>query len=111
VEGGGNVIHEIDIEAYAVHHANGAVTIDVRETHEYLEAHVPGVILVPLSELADRAADLPDGPLLVICRSGARSMRVCEFLSEQGREATNVAGGTLAWIESGRDTVSGSDRG
>jgi rhodanese-related sulfurtransferase len=39
----------------------------------------------------------------VICRSGGRSLRACEFLAEQGVEAVNVAGGTLAWQLSGRE--------
>ena len=34
-------------------------------------------------------------------------MRACEFLAEQGFDAVNVAGGTLAWIASGRDVVAG----
>jgi rhodanese-related sulfurtransferase len=29
-------------------------------------------------------------------------MKACEYVAAQGREAVNVAGGTLAWIESGR---------
>jgi rhodanese-related sulfurtransferase len=44
----------------------------------------------------------------VICKTGARSMRACEFLATQGIDAVNVAGGTLAWIRSGRDYVSGT---
>jgi rhodanese-related sulfurtransferase len=43
----------------------------------------------------------------VICRSGGRSLRACEFLADQGLEAINVAGGTMAWITSGRDFVAG----
>jgi rhodanese-related sulfurtransferase len=32
-----------------------------------------------------------------------------EFLSEQGVDAVNVAGGTKAWVESGRAAVEGAD--
>jgi rhodanese-related sulfurtransferase len=35
-------------------------------------------------------------------------MRACEFLAEQGLDVVNVAGGTLAWIDGGRDVVTGS---
>ena len=108
---GGNVISEIDIETYARERASGATTIDVRVVHEYDEAHVPGAILVPLGEFADGVADLPGDPLLIICRSGARSLRACEMAAAAGREAINVGGGTLAWIASGRETVSGPERG
>jgi rhodanese-related sulfurtransferase len=106
------VIPEIDIETFAEQLAAGATTIDVRETDEYVEAHVPGAHLFPLSEFSERLVDLPIGPLLIICKSGGRSMKAAEMLAASGRpEATNVAGGTMAWIASGRDTVSGPERG
>ena len=44
-----------------------------------------------------------DAPTYVICKTGARSYRACEFLEDQGLEAINVEGGTMAWIISGRD--------
>ena len=50
-----------------------------------------------------------DGPVYVICKTGPRSLRACEFLAAPGVEAVNVAGGTLAWIRSGRDYVSGNE--
>jgi rhodanese-related sulfurtransferase len=53
---------------------------------------------------------LGDGTTYVICRSGARSMRACEFVvanSPAGAQVVNVAGGTLAWIASGREVVEG----
>lgn len=87
----------------------GATVVDVREANEYEEGHVPGAILVPLSELEARADDVPAGePVLVICRSGARSARACEYLAGLGRDVTNVAGGTMAWIEAGFDVNTGS---
>jgi rhodanese-related sulfurtransferase len=88
------------------------VIVDVRMPDEYEEAHVPGAILLPLPELPDRFGEIPDSDVVhVICRSGARSHKACEFLMAQGRAAVNVAGGTLAWLESGRSTVSGTERG
>ncbi len=51
------------------------------------------------------------GDVLVICHSGARSMRAAEFLAANGVPATNVAGGTKAWIESGRTVVEGDEPG
>lgn len=104
------MISEIDMDTYARERAAGAFTVDVRELVEYEEAHVPGAILIPLGEFGTRLDELPDGPLLIICRSGARSMKACEIAVAAGREAVNVGGGTLAWIASGRETVSGPDR-
>lgn len=103
---------EIDVDELASRLDSGVVVIDVRETDEYVEGHVPGARLVPLSELQDRVADVPtDVPVLVICKSGGRSARACEFLAPQGRDVTNVAGGTMAWIDSGRPVVTGSEPG
>lgn len=88
------------------------VVVDVRMPDEYVEAHVPGAILIPLPELPARVEEIPDAdPVHLICRSGARSQKAAELLAAQGRSVTNVAGGTLAWIESGRSTVSGPERG
>jgi len=86
----------------------GAKVIDVRETNEYVEGHVPGAVHIALSTVPDHVeAFRGDGPTYVVCRSGARSMRACEFLVQQGIDVINVAGGTLDWIASGRPVVTG----
>lgn len=102
------VIHEVSVDELDTILAAGARLIDVRETVEYVDAHVPGAILVPLGTVADQV-DLfrGDGAAYIICRSGARSMRAAELLAAHGVEAVNVAGGTLAWIDSGRPVVTG----
>jgi rhodanese-related sulfurtransferase len=106
------VIPEIDVEELAIRLADGAELIDVREPDEYTEAHVPGAWLLPLSDLADRADEVPsDHPVLLICKSGGRSMRAAEFLAAEGRDVTNVAGGTMAWMAAGRDIATGTERG
>lgn len=106
------MITEIDVDELATLIEGGATVIDVRMPGEYDEAHVPGAVLVPLPELPERLGDVPDETTAyVICKVGGRSMKACEFLVSQGYQAVNVAGGTDAWIESGRDTVSGPERG
>jgi rhodanese-related sulfurtransferase len=106
------VIPEIDVEELAARLASGAELIDVREPTEYEEAHVPGAQLLPLSELAERVDEVPlDRPVLLICKSGGRSMRAAEYLAPQGADVTNVAGGTMAWMAAGRDIATGTERG
>jgi rhodanese-related sulfurtransferase len=85
--------------------------IDVREPDEYTAGHVPGATLIPLATVPDRLSDLPAGDVLVICRSGGRSKRAAEFLAANGVQATNVAGGTLAWMRSGRGVTKGDEPG
>jgi rhodanese-related sulfurtransferase len=81
---------------------------DVREPDEYEAGHVPGAVLVPLQTVPDNV-DLftGGGPVYVICQSGGRSMRACEFLDGHGIDTVNVAGGTGEWIRSGRPTATG----
>lgn len=89
-----------------------AVILDVREPDEYQEAHVPGALLIPLGQLIDRLHEVPDAnPLVVICRSGARSLHACVQLAEGGRDVVNVTGGTLAWIAAGHEVATGMERG
>ena len=95
---------EIDVDELAdrLDHG-GAVLLDVRRPDEHEAAHLPEANLIPLDEVPDRFAELPDADeVLVICRSGARSAAACEFLTANGVRALNVAGGMLAWIDSGR---------
>ena len=85
-----------------------AIVVDVRQPDEYLGGHVPGAVLIPLNDVPERFGELPtDREVLVICRSGGRSYVASEFLVANGVRAVNVAGGTLAWIESGREVVEG----
>lgn len=102
-------IQEISVDELAVLLEEGIVLVDVREAHEYEEARVPGGVHVPLGTVPDRLDAFPtDQTTYVICRSGGRSMQACEHVAAQGREVVNVAGGTLAWIESGRAVDSGA---
>jgi rhodanese-related sulfurtransferase len=76
------------------------VLLDVREQDEYDAAHIPGVKLLPMSEIVEifKQELEPDKSYVVICRSGNRSQKVCKFLQEQGfNNLTNYAGGMLEW--------------
>jgi rhodanese-related sulfurtransferase len=56
-----------------------ALAVDVRETDERQAGHMAGSVWIPLGELAARVAELPhDRPLVIVCRSGARSRPACE---------------------------------
>ncbi len=103
-------IPEIDVDELAARLEKGAVLFDVREPDEYQDAHVSGAVLVPLATVPDHVERFRvDGPVHVICKSGGRSARAVEFLQGQGIDAVNVAGGTLAWLETGRVHVTGLD--
>jgi rhodanese-related sulfurtransferase len=65
--------------------------------------------LLPLSEFEARYLDLPrDRQLLMICRSGGRSLRAAAFLAQQGfARVANVDGGMIAWKAAGLPVRSG----
>ena len=74
--------------------------VDVREVEEFEALHLEGAHNLPLSQLTDTYDQL-DKDLLhyVICKSGMRSARACQFLAEQGYEVINVQGGMTAFEE------------
>ena len=75
--------------------------IDVREEYEYEAANIGGE-LIPLSQVVDRADSISrDKPVIVQCRSGARSAAaVRELESRFGfTNLANLKGGILAWAK------------
>ena len=88
-----------DMKKALDHPELGIRVIDVRETHEYQIAHVEGVQLLPLSQLAQRFRELdPKQPTYIHCKMGGRSMQALQFLRQQGFEnLKNVMGGINAW--------------
>jgi rhodanese-related sulfurtransferase len=103
-------VPEIDVSTLAELHARGVTLIDVRNPDEYEAGHVPGARLIPLHEVGERVDEVPaDGPVYVICAMGGRSRKACEILMPQGRDVTNVAGGTKGWIEAGHAVNAGAE--
>lgn len=83
--------------------ALGAHVIDVREDFEFQAGHVPNAHHIPLNEVPEKLGHIPrDKQVWLVCKSGGRSMRACDFLESQGFDVVSVAGGTDGWIASGR---------
>jgi rhodanese-related sulfurtransferase len=92
--------------------AAGAPVIDVREREEYVGGHVPGAVLIPLGEVVERVDEVDTtAPVYVICATGNRSAKAVQWYRRQGIDARNVAGGTQAWVTSGKPTAFGLDPG
>jgi rhodanese-related sulfurtransferase len=80
--------------------------IDVRETFEFKAGHIEGSMHIPFGELPSKVDDLTtDGPLLMVCKSGARSDEAARFLRSFGIDAENLDGGVIAWSQAGLDLV------
>ena len=87
-------------EFYQLYQKDKLSLVDVREVDEFEALHLEGSYNLPLSQLADTYAQLDKEQLhYVICKSGMRSARACQFLAEQGYEVINVQGGMLAFEE------------
>jgi rhodanese-related sulfurtransferase len=73
------------------------VAVDVREAGEWEAGHIAGATWIPMGEIPERAGELPAAPLAIVCRSGARSGMVADWLVRSGIDAVNLAGGMQAW--------------
>ena len=79
---------------------SGYIIIDARTQEEYDQGHIPGAILIPEYEIADRAEkELPDKAqlILVYCRSGRRSKIAAEELVKLGYTNVKEFGGIIDW--------------
>lgn len=72
--------------------------LDIRQRAEYAAGHLPGAIHLELGSLASRAADVPAGPLVLMCGHGERAMTAASLLARSGRRALAVLdGGPADW--------------
>lgn len=63
---------------------------------------------IPLPTLPPALAELPkDRPVHVICQRGGRGAQATSLLRDLGHDAHSVSGGTAAWRDAGRPTVTG----
>jgi len=76
---------------------DGAFLLDVRQPVELVVESVPGAVNIPLPELRSRLGELPkDREIAVICRSAQRAYYATRILLQNGFNARNLSGGTLA---------------
>ena len=83
--------------------------LDVRSQDEFDEGHIAGATLVDVNDtdFVEKAMAVldPQRPVAVYCRSGRRSARAASLLAAKGMKVTNMAGGVIAWQDSGRTLV------
>jgi rhodanese-related sulfurtransferase len=96
-------MRETTVDHLAAALDQGEPVVDVREPVEFREGHVPGATNIPMGQLAARLGEIDrNRPVHVVCASGNRSSAMADVLAANGFDAINVAGGTSAWIRSGR---------
>ena len=105
----GNAELTIDVnDAHELWQREKPFVLDVRPTEQYDEAHIPGAINIPLSEIAEHPEYLavlpPDrgAPILSVCQRGNASLSGLLYLKSLGyRNVRSMTGGTLAWRDKG----------
>jgi hydroxyacylglutathione hydrolase len=80
--------------------ALGPNVVDVRQRNEYVSGHVPGAVHIELGGLPDPAADIPSGPITMMCGHGERAMTAASMITARGRTDVSVlAGGPDDWAK------------
>ena len=100
--------HDITIsEAQAIiKEEENLVILDVRTEGEFNSSHIPDAIVIPVSELENRLAEVStsnNAKILVYDSTGLRSTTACRLLTENGfTDVYNLLGGMQQWLnESG----------
>ena len=76
------------------------IILDTREQDEFDEGHIPGAILIPYTEIENKAEEMlpnKDAQILVYCRSGRRSKIASESLVKLGYTNVKEFGGIIDW--------------
>jgi rhodanese-related sulfurtransferase len=95
---------EIDVAWVAAVVADPAVQIvDVREPDEWESGHIAGSTWIQLDSLTSRTGEIAASKqIVVVCRSGRRSLMAAQWLDANGFSgARSMAGGLLEWAEKG----------
>lgn len=100
---------DITVEAYKTAYKDRHtphLLLDVRTTEEFHEARIPGAYHIPLDELQARIHEVSEHagttPIVVVCRSGVRSIMGAQILRMAGIQANeifNLDTGTLGWAQ------------
>src|SRR5947209_11503820 len=99
-------IEEVDPSDVRQQMQSGAVLVDVRETDEWDQGHIPGARHVPKSHLESRiegAAPDRSQPVILYCASGTRSAWAARtMLEDLGYESVeSMTGGITLWKDRG----------
>ena len=92
-----------------------AVVVDIRDSKDYFEGHVPKALNIPFTALQSRVKELEkykEAPIVVTCKAGQHSSMAGTILRKAGfQNVAKLRGGLLEWrndnmpIEKGLETV------
>lgn len=104
------VNRDVDVAEFSALAANGkGLLLDVRTPEEYAEGHLEGCTLIDFNSPGFQAeiAKLDrNQPVYLYCRSGGRSGRAADMMTDMGfKEVYNLEGGIMAWQREGKAVV------
>ncbi len=80
------------------------IVVDVRDPHEYIKGHIENSINMPLAKFSENLNSLEKykkQPLIVVCKTGTRSVTACKTLTKADFEQVfTITGGMQAWEDS-----------
>jgi glyoxylase-like metal-dependent hydrolase (beta-lactamase superfamily II) len=91
--------------------SSGAVFVDVRSPLEFESEKIEGSLNIPLADLEARLGEISESAdILVVCRTGVRSLGAAQTLGRAGRKARVVEGGIARWRQAGLALQEGKKR-
>lgn len=98
-----------DVAAWVAEHPKTQL-VDVRTKEEFAEGRIEGAVLMPWTDddfKQRAAAELnKDVPVLLICKTGRRSLAAGKVLEEMGfKKLLDLKGGMTTWEKEGKPVV------
>ena len=97
------MIQEIDVKTLneKISNKDNFILLDVRTDSEYFLSNIEGAIHIPMNDIPNKLNTIDKSKEIIVqCKSGKRSAKVCEYLELNNyTNAKNLNGGILAWAE------------
>ncbi len=97
------MIPEVDVKTLEskLKNKENFILLDVRTDREYFLSSIEGSLHMPMNTIPEGYTSLDkDKEIIVQCKSGVRSEKVCEFLLNNGfKNVKNLAGGIVEWAK------------
>jgi len=83
------------------------ILIDVRTDSEYYLSNIKQAIHIPMNSIPENLESLDKSKEIIVqCKSGIRSEKVCEFLLNNNyKNVKNLKGGIVAWAKEIDQTI------
>ena len=103
------MVTEIDVRTLneKIQNKEDFILIDVRTDSEYYLSNIKQAIHIPMNTIPENLESLDKSKEIIVqCKSGIRSEKVCEFLLNNNyKNVKNLRGGIVAWAKEIDQTI------